>query len=58
MAANEPSAIEAIDTNTRICCHWIVTVGNAVMVARTNTAMAATFGAAAKNAVTGVGAPS
>ena len=32
--------------------------GNALMVARTNIAMAATFGAAAKNAVTGVGAPS
>ena len=29
-----------------------------MMVARTNTAMAATLGAAAKKAVTGVGAPS
>ena len=58
IAANEPSAIEAIETKTRICCHCSVTVGNAVMVARTNTAIAATLGAAAKNAVTGVGAPS
>ena len=32
--------------------------GNAVMVARTKIAIAAIFGAAAKNAVTGVGAPS
>ncbi len=32
--------------------------GNAVIATRTNTAIAATFGAEAKNAVTGVGAPS
>ena len=32
--------------------------GKASMMTRTNSAMAATFGAAAKKAVTGVGAPS
>ena len=32
--------------------------GKALMVARAKIAMAAIFGAAAKNAVTGVGAPS
>ena len=58
IAANGPSAIEAIETNTTICCHSAVMPGNAVIVARTNTAIAATFGAEAKNAVTGVGAPS
>ena len=58
MAAKAPSTIEAIETNTTICCHCGVMPGNALMVARTNIAMAATFGAAAKKAVTGVGAPS
>ena len=58
IAANEPSAIEAIETNTMICCHWKVMPGNAVSATRANTASAATFGAEAKNAVTGVGAPS
>jgi hypothetical protein len=58
MAANEPSAIEAIETNTTICCHCEVMPGNAITAARTNMAMPATLGAAAKNAVTGVGAPS
>ena len=58
MAANEPSTIEAIDTNTTICCHCGTMPGNAVSVTRVNTASAATFGAEAKNAVTGVGAPS
>ena len=58
MAAKAPSAIEAIATNTTICCHCVTTPGNATMVARTNMAMPATFGAAAKKAVIGVGAPS
>ena len=58
IAANEPSAIEAIDTNTTICRHSWVISGNAVSVTRVNTASAATFGAEAKKAVTGVGAPS
>src|ERR1700679_2283524 len=58
MAANDPSTIEAIDTNTTICCHCGTMPGNAVSATRVNTARAATFGAVAKNAVTGVGAPS
>src|SRR3569833_3614341 len=58
IAAKEPSTIEAIDTNTRICCHCETMPGKAVSVTRVNTASAATFGADAKKAVTGVGAPS
>ena len=58
MAANDPSTIEAIETNTTICCHCETMPGNAVSATRVNTASAATFGAEAKNAVTGVGAPS
>ena len=58
MAANEPSAIDMIEMKTMICCHCVVIAGNAVMMTRTVIATAATFGAAAKNAVTGVGAPS
>ena len=58
MAAKAPSTIEAMATNTTICCHCGTMPGNAAMATRTKIAMAATFGAAAKNAVTGVGAPS
>ena len=58
IAANEPSAMDRIETNTTICCHSCVMPGKAVIVARTKMAMAATFGAEAKNAVTGDGAPS
>ncbi len=58
MAAKAPSAIEAIATKTTICCHCGTMPGKAVMQARTKTAMPATLGAAAKNAVIGVGAPS
>ena len=42
-----------------ICCHCGAIAGEgAVSVTRTSSAMAATLGAAAKKAVTGVGAPS
>ncbi len=58
MAAKAPSAIEAMATNTTICCHCAVISGNATIVVRTNMAMPATLGAAAKKAVIGVGAPS
>ena len=58
IAANAPSAIEAMATKTTICCHCVKMPGNATMVARTNIAMPATLGAAAKKAVIGVGAPS
>ena len=50
--------MEAIARNTTICCHCTVTAGKAVMSTRTVSAMAASLGAAAKKAVTGVGAPS
>src|SRR6266705_5903968 len=53
IAANAPSAIEAMETNTTICCHCAMMPGKAVTVGRTNMAIAATFGAAAKKAVTG-----
>ena len=58
MAANAPSAIEAIETNTRICCQDDSRSPNGPAVTRTNSARAATFGATANSAVTGVGAPS
>ena len=41
-----------------ICCHSAITPGKASVTARTSMATAATLGAAAKNAVAGVGAPS
>src|SRR4029078_11933309 len=56
--ATEPRAIEAIETNTTICCHCGVISGNAAIGARTNIAIAAILGADEKNAVTGGGAPS
>ena len=58
MAAKAPSAIEAMARKITICCHCTVTAGKAANSARTVSAMAASFGAAAKKAVTGVGAPS
>ena len=58
IAANEPSAIEAIEMNTITWRHSLSTPGKAVVTTRTSTAIAATFGAEAKKAVTGVGAPS
>src|SRR5215218_1697594 len=58
IAAKAPSAMEAMATNTTICCHWMVISGKDTIVVRTNMAIPATFGAAAKKAVTGVGAPS
>ena len=57
MAAKEPSAIEAIETKTMICCHCAAMLGKAEIDTRMKIAIAATLGAAAKNAVTGVGAP-
>ncbi len=58
MAAKAPSAIEAIETKVRICRQSLVMPGKAVKATRTRTAIAAIFGAEAKNVVTGVGAPS
>ncbi len=58
IAAKAPSAIEAIEMKTMICCQSGATGWNAPTVTRTRSAMAAILGAAAKKAVTGVGAPS
>ena len=58
MAAKEPSAMEAMARKVTICCHSCVTEGKAANSVRTVSAMAASLGAAAKKAVTGVGAPS
>ena len=58
MAAKAPSAMEAIDTKTRICCQSGTMAAKGSTMTRMNSAMAATFGAEAKKAVTGVGAPS
>ena len=43
---------------TMICCHSVVMPGKAVMMTLTVMPTAAIFGAVAKKAVTGVGAPS
>ena len=58
MAANEPSAMEAMEMKTMICCHWPTMFGKASMNTRVAMAMPAILGAAAKKAVTGVGEPS
>ena len=58
MAANEPSTIEAMAMKTMICCQSAATGPKAPIVTRTRSAIAAILGAAAKKAVTGVGAPS
>ncbi len=58
IAAKEPSAIDRMEMKMTICCHCVVMPGKAVMTTRTVMATAASFGAEAKKAVTGVGAPS
>ena len=58
MAAKAPSAMEAMAMKTMICCQSGTMAPKGVTTTRMNSAIAATFGAAAKKAVTGVGAPS
>ena len=58
MAAKAPRTIEAMAMKTMICCHSGVIAGKGVIMARVKIAIAATFGAAAKKPVTGVGEPS
>ncbi len=58
IAASEPSSIEAIETSTISCCHSASRWPNGVAIARTSSAIAATFGAVPISNVTGVGAPS
>ena len=43
---------------TSTCCHWIIAPPKPWPSRRANSTMAASFGAAAKKATTGVGAPS
>ena len=57
IAAKAPSSIEAMLKKTMICCHCGAMPGKAVITTRIKSAMAASLGAAAKKAVTGVGAP-
>ena len=58
IAAIAPRNIDATDRKARICCHSGTAPPKAANSTRANSAAAATFGAVAKNAVTGVGAPS
>ena len=58
MAAKAPSPIEAIETKMMIWSHWPASSWKGPRKTRSSSAMAATLGAAAKKAVTGVGAPS
>ena len=58
IAAKAPSTIEAMARKVTICCQSGVIGAKALTTTRMKSAIAATFGAAAKKAVTGVGAPS
>ena len=58
IAANEPSAMEAIEMNITIWRHSCARPGSASVTTRSVMATAAILGAEAKKAVTGVGAPS
>ncbi len=58
IAATPPRMVEASATKMTICRHSKVAGPTASMATRVSSAMAATFGAEAKKAVTGVGAPS
>ena len=58
MAATAPSTIEAMAIKVMTCCHWSVIPPNGPIMVRRIRQTAATFGATANKAVTGVGAPS
>ncbi len=58
IAASEPSSIEQTETSTINCCHDATRCPNGMPITRRISAIAATFGAVLRNAVTGVGAPS
>src|SRR5215212_10650499 len=58
IAASAPSTIEAIATITTRICQAPTSDANDVPITRSSSDIAATFGAVAKNTVTGVGAPS
>jgi hypothetical protein len=58
MAAKAASTMEAIERKMTICCQSRVIGSKLTVTMRMNSAIAAILGAEAKNAVTGVGAPS
>ena len=58
IAAKAPSTMEATETAQMICCHCASRSPKGPSRTRISSAMAAIFGAAAKKAVTAVGAPS
>ena len=58
IAATAPKNIDSTETKTTICRHSWMTPGNACSITRTNSAIAAAFGAMEKKAVIGVGEPS
>ena len=57
-APNEPMIIDRPAMIATISCHWSITSPKAVNITFANTTMDAIFGADAKKAPTGVGAPS
>ena len=58
IAATAPRNIDSTDRSAMICCQSPVTPPKASCSTRAKSAMAATLGAVAKKAVTGVGEPS
>ena len=58
MAAKAPRTIEPMEASQITCCHCPATSPKGPASTRVRSATAAIFGAAAKKAVTGVGAPS
>ena len=58
IAAMDPRNIEITASSARICCQSPTAPPNASCTTRANSPIAATLGAVAKNAVTGVGDPS
>ncbi len=58
IAASAPRIIDRIEMKTMICRHSVSMPWNGPTMTRRNRPVAAIFGATAKKAVTGVGAPS
>ena len=58
IAAKAPSTIEPSETRMMICCHCAAQLAKGPGQHARHQREAATLGAAAKKAVTGVGAPS
>ncbi|MNT86225.1 hypothetical protein D3C71_2055900 [compost metagenome] len=58
MAAKAASTMEAMERKMTICCQSWVMGAKVSITRRTISVIAATLGAMAKKAVTGVGAPS